>query len=140
MRGYANSKDERVSILEAESYGKKFIPGSNKYNPKKDMATISRQRNMPRANDKPDTTGTKKTDRMNIPTLKTPAPGANLDDKKLNANRPRSTMIMFNKEKGKSFVQQTITESKKVPGPSHYKTDNYKLLTVCAPLQVRKRC
>ena len=52
----------------------------------------------------------------------------------------RSTAIKFNQEKGKSFVQQTIQESTKVPGAGHYKTDNYKLLTVCAPLQVRKRC
>jgi hypothetical protein len=96
VRGYANSKDARVSILEAESYGKMFIPASNKYNGKKDMATISRLRNIPKANDKPDTTGTKKADRMSIPTLKTPAPGANLDDRKLDANRMRSTAIKFN--------------------------------------------
>ena len=58
-RGYAVCKDDRVSILEAESFGKKFIPASNKYNPKKDMATISKLKNIPRAGDKPDTTGTK---------------------------------------------------------------------------------
>ena len=73
-RGYTKFKSSKYSILESVSFEKKFIPGSNKYDPKPSMADISKKRNVPRAGDKPDTSG-KMTVRLKMPKDKTPAPG-----------------------------------------------------------------
>lgn len=103
-RGYTKFNAGKHSILECVSYEKKSIPGSNVYNPKPSMADISKKRNVPRAGDKPDTSG-KMTVRLQLKKDKTPAPGAKLNDKTIDVNRPRSIGIKIGKTEGKSFIQ-----------------------------------
>lgn len=138
--GYSKFNESKVTILESIAFEKKAIPASNKYNPKKSMSQISKERNVPRQSDKPDTSGCHPTIRITLSKFKTGAPGGKLNDHSIDYNRKRSTNVQFNKDKGRSFVQQKIEHAKKVPGVGQYETlSNLDKVHSCNPLMKRHR-
>ncbi len=106
IKGTYTYDPKKCTIAECTAYEKSFIPGPNKYKPYKDLATESLERN-------PSRTHTTNEPIMSVKPKPTAAPGGACNDASLNANRPRSAVCLFNREKKETFIMKITRKVKK---------------------------
>ena len=93
---------------------KRAIPPPNKYNPHKDMYTEAIEKN-------PSRVYSKNQSILDTKPKPTPAPGGQLNDKTIDATRPRSASVVFNREKKEAYITKVTQKNKKQPAPNAYR-------------------
>jgi hypothetical protein len=105
-KGYSTFNQEKFTITTSIAAEKKSIPAPNQYKPHKDMSRECMERN-------PSKVYSLNKPIMDIKPKPTEAPGGVLNEKTIDVNRPRSAVIVFNKEKKETYITKYSSRVKK---------------------------